>query len=1012
MIDVKVLLPLCFAGLLVGCQPQSETSDVPELSQEEMRKAENALSSFQVYEGLSIQQFASEPMLINPTNIDIDERGRVWVCEAQNYRGFRNDHPQRAKGDRILILEDQDGDGRADQQKIFYQGIDVNSALGIAKLGEKVYVAASPNLLVFTDENGDDIPDQKDTLFTGLDGVDHDHGVHAVIFGPDGKLYFSFGNEGKQLRLKSGVLARDKYGEVIQEGQSFRQGMIFRCNADGTELEILGHNFRNNYELAVDAYGAIWQSDNDDDGNRATRMNFILDYGNYGFTDQVTGAGWRTPRIGMHEEIPKRHWHLNDPGVVPNLLQTGAGSPTGILVYEGSALPTTLQGQVIHCEPGKNIVRTYPVIENGAGYNAKIIPILESSDSWFRPSDVCAAPDGSILISDWYDEGVGGHLMADIQRGRIYRLHTQGSSAYHPTMPDMKTTTAAAQQLNHVNQSIRFLAYHKVIRASNAVNVLIKLINESSDDRLKARAYWCLASLPRQGMEAARMAVQESNPNLRMTGLRIARQFTAEDQLLNLVESAASEKHMGVLREAALCLRHCTDDRADQIWAKLASQYDGQDRWYLEALGIGADLKPDSRFSAYLQLMQGQDLGFAPDILWRSRSDQVLPYLFELIQGTNDPEKMVRYFRALHFLTPDKVEPYLAKILQGSDDSINKEMLRFTLSSLSPASIRNNPEIRHRVTELLPEIRKSDAWTMIVRNTKISSESSILLDSAIVSRHDNFAREAINLSVELGGHQLLQSHFDQADLPVQNRLIYLAAYLRSADNRDWLDQLMQDSERPKVLRHQAAKSLCNDWNGMETIITRLEQGQIDDADAAVFATFLTQAWRNDVRQRAIEWIKKTKGITPINLVNLAAEDGDATAGEGVFQQYCQGCHIVNGTGQNFGPDLTSIGDKLGKDGLLSAIVYPSMGIGFGYEGFEIKTKDGQIYHGFIESETEHDLTLRMMGGLTQRITHDKIMEKIPLDESLMTADLHQLMTQEELLDLIEYLSTLHGKNVL
>ncbi len=215
-----------------------------------------------------------------------------------------------------------------------------------------------------------------------------------------------------------------------------------------------------------------------------------------------------------------------------------------------------------------------------------------------------------------------------------------------------------------------------------------------------------------------------------------------------------------------------------------------------------------------------------------------------------------------------------------------------------------------------------------------------------------------------------------------------------------------------ILRHQAAKSLCNDWNGMETMMTKLELGQIDEADAAVFATYLSQAWRNDIRQRAIEWIKKTKGTTPINLVNLAEKSGDASAGEGVFKQYCQGCHIVNGKGQNFGPDLTLIGNKLGKDGLLSAIVYPSMGIGFGYEGFEIRTNEGQIYHGFIESETERDLTLRMMGGLTQRITNENVLEKIPLDESLMTADLHELMTEKELLDLIEYLSTLHSENVL
>ena len=112
---------------------------------------------------------------------------------------------------------------------------------------------------------------------------------------------------------------------------------------DGSRFEVLGHNFRNPYEVAVDAFGTIWQSDNDDDGNRAVRINYVMEYGNYGYTDERTGAGWRTPRTGMSDSIPLRHWHLADPGVVPNVLQTGAGSPAGIMVYEGDLLPEQRQ---------------------------------------------------------------------------------------------------------------------------------------------------------------------------------------------------------------------------------------------------------------------------------------------------------------------------------------------------------------------------------------------------------------------------------------------------------------------------------------------------------------------------------------------------------------------------------------------------------------------------------------------------------------------------------------------
>jgi hypothetical protein len=106
---------------------------------------------------------------------------------------------------------------------------------------------------------------------------------------------------------------------------------------------VLGHNFRNNYEAAIDSYGTIWQSDNDDDGNMGTRINYVMEFGNYGYTNEMTGAGWQARRTGMELEIPKRHWHQNDPGSIPNLLFTGAGSPAGMIVYEGSLLPEVPQ---------------------------------------------------------------------------------------------------------------------------------------------------------------------------------------------------------------------------------------------------------------------------------------------------------------------------------------------------------------------------------------------------------------------------------------------------------------------------------------------------------------------------------------------------------------------------------------------------------------------------------------------------------------------------------------------
>lgn len=154
---------------------------------------------FVLPDDLEITLWAESPMFFNPTNIDIDAKGRVWVAEAVNYRSFNTakDGPlTHAAGDRILILSDTDADGRADTVKVFVQDRDLRAPLGLAVIGNRVVVSASPNLIVYTDENQDDVPDRKEVLLTGFGGFDHDHGLHALVAGPDGRWYFNAGNAG------------------------------------------------------------------------------------------------------------------------------------------------------------------------------------------------------------------------------------------------------------------------------------------------------------------------------------------------------------------------------------------------------------------------------------------------------------------------------------------------------------------------------------------------------------------------------------------------------------------------------------------------------------------------------------------------------------------------------------------------------------------------------------------------------------------------------------------------
>lgn len=641
--------------------------------------------------GLEATLFASEPMVVNPCDMDIDARGRVWINEGANYRltMHTNWGVIRPGGDRISILEDTDGDGHADKQSTFYQDETINAALGICVLGNKVIVSSSPNVFVLTDTDGDGVADKRELLFQDTSRGDHDHCMHAFVFGPDGKLYFNHGNEVRELRRpKGGIMELPLHGkvpahesetavdlagnEVKGNGKPYRMGMVFRCNLDGSELETLGWNFRNNYEVAVDSFGTLWQSDNDDDGNKGVRINYVMEFGNYGYADELTGANWgvgwkKAQEKGASEsERPYYHWHQYDPGIVPNLLQTGNGSPTGIAVYEGKALPEIFRNQIVHCDAGPRVVRSYPVEKSGAGYTAKIENVLSGGDNWYRPSDVCVGPDGALYIADWNDAGVGGHNMADRiltnMTGRVYRVAPPGFKSSVPKL-DLKTAAGCVAALQSPNQATRYLAWTELHKMGNAAKPeLEKLWTQKEEPRMRARALHLLARIKGSEKKYVETALKDSDSDIRITGLRIARELKMNT--IPYVKQLANDSSAQVRRECAIALRHSESSDAPKLWATLAAQHDGKDRWYLEALGIGADKQEGKCFAAWLnEVKNNWDTPAGHDIVWRTRSPKALPMLVKLITAkeTAAPEKD-HYMRALDFISGPEKEQALVEI--------------------------------------------------------------------------------------------------------------------------------------------------------------------------------------------------------------------------------------------------------------------------------------------------------------------------------------------------------------
>jgi len=658
-----------FAGAGTGAKPgQPKPAD-----NSAIRQPENAVSGLEVHEALQVELFAAEPLLMNPSNIDIDHKGRIWVAEIVNYRGHKGKRPE---GDRIIILEDKDEDGKVDGEgKVFYQAPDFNSPHGVTVFATpsgkntRVIVAIGDKIITLIDEDGDDKADKVEPLFTGIAGTQHDHGIHQVMFGPDGKLYFNFGNSGNQIKDKNGKQIVDKAGNEVKAGRKpYQEGMVFRCNMDGSEFETLGWNFRNNWMNTVDSFGTSWQSDNDDDGNKGVRINFVMEFGNYGYKDEITGAGWNQKRTNLEKDVPSRHWHLNDPGVVPTLLITGQGSPTGITMYEATLLPKEFHGQMIHCDAGPNVVRAYPVKKDGAGYTATTLPVVTGTkDKWFRPSDVKVAPDGSLIIADWYDPGVGGHAAGDLNRGRLFRVTPKGHAGYKVPAYKFDTIENCIEALKSPTPSVRYVAWTTLNEQGAKAEAALKKLWASDEPYLRARALWLLGKIEGKGQDYVAAAIKDKDADIRITGLRLARQLPSVD-VLGVVASLAKDQDPAVRRECAVAIRHTKTDAAAALWADLATQYDGKDRWYLEALGLASDLHPDACFAAYEKRFKKDEVATGAahrDIIWRTRAKACLPLLVKIItdKETKEDDKP-RYLRAFDFhpKSPEK-DKALAELL-------------------------------------------------------------------------------------------------------------------------------------------------------------------------------------------------------------------------------------------------------------------------------------------------------------------------------------------------------------
>ncbi len=366
---------------------------------------------------LVVELFAAEPDIVTPTGIAVDALGRVLVIEShthfppQNYKGL--------PADRIRRFEDTDGDGRADRMTTLLEGTRWTMNLAFDRK-QRLYVATRNEIFRLDDTSGENKEPQRTPIVRMESTGNYPHnGLSGFAFDTAGNVYFGMG---ENLGVPYKLIGTDGSSQSGSEG-----GHIFRCAADGSNLERWATGFWNPFHLAFDPLGRLFAVDNDPDSRPPCRLIHVVQGGNYGYK-------FRNGRSGLH---PFTAWNGEHPGTLPMVAGTGE-APSGIVAYEGGSLPPDYLGQLLVTSWGDHRLDRFELETVGASCRSVGKAFVTGGDS-FRPVGIAVAPDGSLYVSDWADKSYEVH-----GKGRIWHIRAKQPATRSPQLePSPERLTAA-----------------------------------------------------------------------------------------------------------------------------------------------------------------------------------------------------------------------------------------------------------------------------------------------------------------------------------------------------------------------------------------------------------------------------------------------------------------------------------------------------------------------------------------------------------------------------------------
>lgn len=934
------------------------------------KSPEDSLDAMRIEEGYEIQLFASEPLVMDPVAIAFDRQGRMFVSEYSDYPiGPANeDDPPLS---RIVLLEDTDQNGQADQRTIFADKLDFAHSLMPYKSG--LLVGAKTRVLYLEDSDGDGRADIRQTLFEGFTPAHPQMQIGNPRWGLDNWVYLNYG---------PGSVSASSDPEVVRKLP--RKEFRFRPES----LEFEAGSGLGQFGNTIDRWGRRFYCTNRNPIMTTHLMPEVLERNPFYLAGKayydvgLSGGDSRVyPLVKM-----KSNW-LSHAGTHT--------SACGTTAYVGDLGDDGFQSSVFVCEPIGHLVTRSVIRTDGLRLVAERAQPAEdfiaSTDTWFRPASLSTGPDGALYLADMYrlwvehpkflPPEIAARLdwRAGEDRGRIYRIVPTGSrpSRFQPPA----TQGDLVRLLQDPNGWRQELAQRLLVESRDVPASELRKLLEYPRATTRLRALWTLEGTQQLDLSDVLQATKDTDERVRISAVRLAGRRIEEPNVLQSICALGVDESVRVRFEVALALGLSEDPLATRTLIGLAVQ-DGSEPLFAQGL-----LTSTRNRSAVMLTALVEDRDFLSNV--DANPKPLVQSLAEIAGARGDLVDLQELFACLS--ESSKEDWWRFSLVSGLGNGLPR--YRGALGKLSlERLVREPPDQLTGATQILNEI--------FADSRSIASDVTQRSEARIAAI-DLLGQDETNETIEV-----LRQHLSQ-DHPVEVQQASLAALRRMKHAQVAEVILERFNELGPSLRSSALETLLRRTTSLRLLLDAIAAGTIRGSALSIDQRLRLLKHPNDAIR--IQASALFGAAVSTNRLGVAKEyevalsmAGNKTRGQVVFQRVCANCHRFEGKGHEVGPDLSDVRNR-SKPALLYDMLDPNSKVEPRFTAYSALTVDDRIITGLVVEESSTSITLQMAEGKQLTLPRDEIDQLKSSGVSLMPEGIEKEISKEQMADLLAYL---------